>query len=138
MFSHPQSLYIYISYTNILSKQPMRVGQYNPGPEFEPDGFFPSGTVRPDSKFVRSGPVEIRPVHFSRQTGKNPISSGRTNFSSGPVPTLPRTFSNRRMFYFFSSYVDWSIVSELNVNCRFIFVVLSYCIFERLGNVFCW
>ena len=40
--------------------------------ELEPDGFLPSGPVRPDSKFVRSGLVKIRPVHFSPQTGKNP------------------------------------------------------------------
>jgi hypothetical protein len=26
-------------------------------PELEPDGFFPSSPVRPDSKFVRSGPA---------------------------------------------------------------------------------
>jgi hypothetical protein len=52
--------------------------------ELELDGFFPSG------------PVEIRPVHFWRQTGKNPVSSGRMSFPSGPVGPDPdcRTGSN--------------------------------------------
>ncbi len=49
-------------------------------PELEPDGFFPSGPVRPDSKFVWSGPVEIRLVHCWRQTGKNPVKSVRFIF----------------------------------------------------------
>jgi hypothetical protein len=33
--------------------------------ELKPDGFFPSG------------PVEIRPVHFSSQPGKNPMKSDK-------------------------------------------------------------
>jgi serine/threonine-protein phosphatase 6 regulatory subunit 3 len=37
---------------------------YQIDPELEPDGFFASGPVRPASKFVRSGPVEIWPDHF--------------------------------------------------------------------------
>jgi hypothetical protein len=70
------------------------------GPQLEPDGFFPSSPVRPDSKVVRlkSGRfifgvklAKIRLVHFWRQSDKNPVSSGRMNFSpgpAGPVPTL--------------------------------------------------
>jgi hypothetical protein len=48
--------------------------------ELEPDGFFRSGPVRPASKFVRSGPVEIRPVHFWPQTGKNPAKIWPVHF----------------------------------------------------------
>jgi hypothetical protein len=61
--------------------------------ELEPDGFFASGPVQPASKFVRSGPVEIRPDNLRRQSGKksgkkiekSPVKSVRFIFDVNPA-----------------------------------------------------